>query len=166
MRLLITGSRDWDHLASIDQVLGYYTRQAFSFGSRLIVVHGAASGGADNLAGRWVTQRSRTGWPVDQERHPAHWNGPCVEECKPNHRQTRKDGTDYCPFAGFRRNQLMVDTRPLVVVGFWRNGSSGTRDCLERAEEAGLPTFKIPWQERELADPEWLAARAPALAVG
>lgn len=164
-RLLVTGSRDWDHLDSIDRVLAHYAYMASlaSPGGRLVVVHGAASGGADALAARWVAQRARNGWPVEQERHPADWGAACVQECRPDHRQRRQDGSDFCPFAGFRRNQRMVDTRPLVVFGFWRNGSSGTRDCLKRAERARIPVFRATWQERELVSPDWLAARAPVL---
>lgn len=163
MRLLITGSRDWEHLASIDAVLGHYARQAATPEVPLTVVHGAALGGADLLAARWVGQRQRSGWPVVQERHPADWGGACVEQCKPDHRQRRRDGSDFCPFAGFRRNQRMVDTVPLLVVGFWRNGSSGTRDCMKRAEKAGLRVWRVGWPDRELVTPEWVAAQAPPL---
>lgn len=162
MRLLVTGSRDWTHHDSIDQVLAYYTRQAHSKHGRLIVVHGKAARGADDLAAGWAKLRSRNGWPVGQEAHPAHWNAPCPRQCPPGHRQF-KDGREWCPRAGHRRNQEMVDLGALVCVGFWRNGSSGTRDCLERAERAHIPTLKITWQERELVDEPWLAEHAPEL---
>jgi hypothetical protein len=115
-------------------------RQAHSKGGRLTVVHGKAARGGDDLAASWVAKRRREGWPVGQEAHPAVWRGPCrLElECKPGHRQQHPSGADYCPRAGHYRNQDMVDLGALACVGFWRNGSSGTRDCLERAEAAHI----------------------------
>ena len=162
MRLLVTGSRDWEHHDSIDQVLAHYTRRAFEKHGRLTVVHGKAARGGDDLAAAWVKTRSRTGWPVVQEPHPAYWSAPCVPECPPGHRQ-RRDGREWCPFAGHRRNQEMVDLGAAVCVAFWRNGSSGTRDCIKRAELAHIRTLKITWQERELVTPEWLTEHAPEL---
>lgn len=166
MRLLVTGSREWEHPDSIDEVLAYYTRQAFDLGDPLVVVHGKCVKGADSLAASWVRIRSRNGWPVTQEPHPAHWNGPCAPTCKPgpDHRQV-KDGREWCPMAGNRRNQEMVDLGAAVCVGFWRNGSSGTRNCLRAAERAGIRVLKIKWQERELVTQEWLAEHAPRLVV-
>ena len=162
MRLLVTGSRDWTHLESVNEVLAYYTRQAHEKHGRLLVVHGKATRGGDDLAMSWVKTRQRNGWPVDQEPHPAHWNAPCGPDCRPGHRQ-QKDGRDWCPYAGHRRNQAMVDLGARACVGFWRNGSSGTRDCIRRAEAAHIPVLKITWQERELVTPDWLAEHAPEL---
>lgn len=164
MRLLVTGSREWDHADSIDEVLAHYVRQAFDKGGRLTVVHGKCVKGADALAATWVRIRSRNGWPVTQEPHPANWNGPCGPTCRtgPDHRQV-KDGREWCPMAGNRRNQEMVDLGAAVCVGFWRNGSSGTRNCMRAAEKAHIPVLKITWQERELVTVDWLAEKAPEL---
>lgn len=165
MRLLVTGSRDWDHHASVDQVLAYYVRQAHDIGhGPLVVVHGKCVKGADHLAASWVRMRSRSGWPVKQEPHPANWNGPCGPRCREGHRQ-RRDGREWCPFAGNRRNEEMIRLGALACVGFWRNGSSGTRNCIENAERAGIRVLKIKWQERELVTQEWLAEHAPRLVV-
>lgn len=165
MRLLVTGSRDWDHLDSINAVLAHYARQADWHGGRLVVVHGDAARGADALAAAWIAKRAREGWPVSQESHPADWRGPCRLDldCKPGHRKTQPSGGDYCPRAGHHRNQAMVDAGAAVCVGFWRNGSSGTRDCLGRAEKAGIPLLRVTWGERELVAPGWLAQNAPEL---
>jgi hypothetical protein len=162
MRLLITGSRDWNHLPSVDAVLAHYTREAFSHGQQLVVVHGKARSGGDALAASWVHTRARNGWPVTQEPHPAHWNGPCAPECEPDHRQQR-NGHEWCPFAGHRRNQEMVDSGVLVCVGFHRNGSSGTRDCLRRATTADVRTLRISWASRGIIDADWLTGHAPFL---
>lgn len=176
MRLLVTGSRDWGDpqrpdamaqaRAAIDAVLAHYVRQAHALGApRLTVVHGKALKGADNLAFMWVKQRQASGWPVEQEPHPANWNAPCVDRCQAGHRHKYPNGTgDYCPTAGFRRNQQMVDLGALVCVGFWRAGSSGTKDCLDRAGKAKIPLFKVLWADREnVLGPAWLAQHAPAL---
>lgn len=166
MRLLVTGSREWDHLASVAEVLAYYTRQAHALHHRLTVVHGKAHGGADMLAAAWVHRWGGRGWPVREEPYPANWGADCVPECSPHHRQRRGDGSEYCPYAGFRRNQQMVDTRPDLCVGFWRNSSSGTRDCIRRAEKAGIPVLKVLWQQREGVHTAWLGQNAPKLGEG
>lgn len=165
MRLLVTGSRDWDHLDSVDAVLRHYAFEAFSAGGQLVVVHGKAARGLDALAANWVRQKRLNGWPVDQDPYPADWNAPCVPECRPGHRQQRDNGSDYCPYAGFRRNQQMVDTRPLACIAFHRNGSSGTRDCLKRAVQARIARLRINWGERDQVDAPWLVEHAPHLAV-
>lgn len=161
-RLLVTGSREWDHPESVDAVLSHYTRLAFAGGSTLLVVHGKARKGLDAMAATWVHQHQRAGWPVAQEAHPANWHAPCVPQCRPGHRKRYDDGSDHCPYAGFRRNQEMVDAGALACIGFHRRGSSGTRDCLRRAAEARIPHLRITWQERETAaDPLWLAVHTP-----
>ena len=170
-RLLITGSRNWDHPESVFAVLSHYCREAHALGGRLVVVHGKAHKGGDNLAAAWATRWGNRGYPVIQEAHPARWGDPCVydgtEPCQPGHRQRHKNGPgDYCPMAGHRRNQHMVDTRPLVTAAFWRAGSSGTKDCIRRAEAAGIPVTKVLWAERNLAlAPEWLLEHAKLLRV-
>lgn len=171
-RMLITGSRVWDEPRTVADVLGHYLRAAHDRGGRLVVVHGAALGGADHLAAGWVAKWRGRGYPVDMEAHPARWSAPCepdgVPPCKQGtsrfpHRHSRSDGTTYCPMAGHRRNQHMVDTRPLVCAAFSRNSSSGTRDCVKRARRARIPLLQITWPERELVCREWLAEHAPPL---
>lgn len=161
-RLLVTGSREWDHPDSVDQVLAHYTREAFSLGGSLVVVHGKAAKGGDDLAAAWVKIRTRNGWPVTQDPHPAHWSAPCPDTCQPDHRQ-HDGGREWCPMAGHRRNQQMVDLGAAACVGFHRNGSSGTRDCLQRAKEAGIPRLRITWPMRDQVDPQWLFEHAPGL---
>ncbi len=162
VRLLVTGSRKWDHLPSIGSTLEHFTHAAFQLGSRLTVVHGAAVSGADAIAASWASTRNRNGWPVDVEPHPADWR-LCTTDCRPGHRIERAGGGDYCPYAGHRRNQEMVDAGAAMCVAFWRGGSSGTRHCFSAADEAKMPVFKIRWHEHELITPEWLASNAPRL---
>ena len=164
LRLLVTGSREWVHAPSVAETLSFYTRLAFEHGSRLEVVHGAASAGADALAASWVARWSRRGWPVSADPHPANWSGPCGPPpgCRPGHRPQRKGGGgEYCPYAGHRRNGLMIESGIHACAAFWRNGSSGTKDCFERAERAGFKPLKILWADRENVDSAWLVERAP-----
>jgi hypothetical protein len=99
--------------------------------------HGAAAGFdsiGDALAKRW-------GMKVDP--NPADWEAPCSDLCEPGHRRFRPDGTSYCPAAGVFRNQLMIDKlpRPTICLAFPIGASVGTRDCADRAQRAGIPTW-------------------------
>jgi SLOG family YspA-like protein len=161
VRLLVTGSRSWSHTESVNATLAFYTRLAAADSGRLVVVHGSAADGADTLASGWVARWRRRGWPADQEPHPANWRGPCGPKCVPGHRRLRKDGTEWCPYAGHDRNTAMVASGPDVCVAFWRGSSPGTRDCATKAEKAGIPTRRITWDERELVTDEWLTLHAP-----
>lgn len=160
MRLLITGSREWTHLRSMTTALQYLARGHFEGSGdlrQLLVVHGKAYKGADALAASWVARWRGKGWPVEQERHPADWGADCVKGCKPNHRRT-KNGREFCPFAGFRRNQAMVDLGAQLCLAFWRDNSSGTKDCIDRARKAHIPVLIVPWDGRELVTDEWMRA--------
>jgi integrase/recombinase XerD len=46
--------------------------------------------------------------------------------------------------AGHRRNQLMVDLKPLLLVAAHHNGSTDTADCIRRATKAGIPYAASP----------------------
>jgi hypothetical protein len=75
--------------------------------------------------------------PVD-----ADW-GLCDPEndvaCRRPHRKKRRDGTEFCPTAGLRRNTVMVEEKaPELVVEFNRNKSRGATDCATKARDAGL----------------------------
>jgi len=160
-RLLVTGSRNWDHRRSIEQVLRYYLRQAVHNGHRLVVTQGEAVAGADKTTNDWAEHAMRVGWAVLNDPHPARWSVCSHERCRPGHQIRRPSGTYYCPYAGFVRNQVMVDTRPHVCVAFWRAGSSGTRDCRTRALDAGIPVLTVHWGDRDGVDAAWLAEQAP-----
>ena len=160
-RLLITGSRRWDHTRSIEQILRYYLRHAVHSGYRLVVVQGEAMAGADRIASDWANYAQRSGWAVTNESHPAEWGRCSHEKCTPGHQVRRPSGRLYCPYAGFARNKLMVDTRPDACVAFWRAGSSGTRDCRARVAEAQIPEATLYWAQRDLAGPQWLDGRMP-----
>jgi hypothetical protein len=49
------------------------------------------------------------------------------------------------------RNQQMVDFGADLCLGFPAAGSVGTYDCMNRAKEAGIPTFSIAkWSDLDL----------------
>lgn len=69
--------------------------------------------------------------------HPARWS-MCVRACKPNHRKRRRDGSTYCPSAGFRRNKDMRDLAPDLGVMAHVNNSRGTAMMADLLEAAGV----------------------------
>lgn len=126
MRILITGSRDWDNARSIqhrileaisdwidahpglrkDQPLGWVT-----------VVHGECPTGADKIADIFATKSLK----CKVERYPADWR-------------------TFGRRAGFVRNSRMVNTAPDICLAFIRNKSKGTTGCRDLATKAGIPT--------------------------
>lgn len=130
-RILVTGSRDWGDWRTIT---GALIDAADGKPGPVTVVHGCARG-ADFLAAHAAR---KLGWEV--EDHPARWDAPCREECKPGHRRMQQAGGTYCPAAGNYRNQEMVDTGPAICLSFFQPGTanSGTSDCVRRAVAAGI----------------------------
>lgn len=111
--------------------------------------HGDAPG-FDKVAAREARELG-----MDIDRCPADWRN-CCAQCRPGHRKTRPDGSDFCPTAGHRRNQRMVDKlpRPTLVIACpvgGAQGSRGTFDCAARADRAGLPVY---WFEVDSAEPK------------
>lgn len=131
-RILVTGSRNWTDARLIHAALAQFAAPG------AVVVHGGAPG-ADTLAARAAADLGLT-----VEAHPADWVR-CVPDCPPRHRKTAPypwHGT-YCPAAGSRRNQAMVDLGADVVLGFPLGRSTGTRDCMRRAARAGIPVVDM-----------------------
>lgn len=137
-RILLTGSRSWPDVPLLEATLLDVWHDATQLGyDGILLTHGACPDGADAQGDAWA---ERNGVPRDP--HRADWEGPCGPGCQPGHRKPRR-GSDYCPRAGHRRNQNMVDLRPLLVVAAHHRGSRGTADCLRRAARAGIPVRTI-----------------------
>lgn len=113
MRILVTGSRDWPRRETVWMALNYHARRAGT-----IVVHGDCPTGADLHAQQWTETQP----DVVVERHRADWQ-----------RHGRA--------AGPIRNQEMVDLGADACLAFPLGASRGTRDCMRRAEAAGIPVF-------------------------
>ncbi|MCU6479070.1 DUF2493 domain-containing protein [Arthrobacter sp. A2-55] len=121
LRLLITGSRDWEDRAAIKRAL----RDWWNSNDRApdaILVSGACPTGADRIAEElW----ERNGLPV--ERHPARW---------------RVDGK-LNRAAGFIRNAAIVDGGVDHCIAFIRNNSNGATHCSAYAAKQGMPVTLI-----------------------
>jgi len=123
-RVLVTGSRDWDDVATLHGELdALYAR----YGNRLVIVHGHCPTGADALADAWSIARG-----LQPERHPADW-------------ASGSRG------AGPQRNAAMVTTRPAEVLAFIRNASKGASGCARVAERAGLPVQRFIYGEPQVS---------------
>jgi SLOG family YspA-like protein len=115
MRMLVTGSRDWDDARAVRQAM----LDCVVDDGPVIVVHGDCPSGADAIADaialgmRWTT-----------ERHPADWK-------------------TYGKGAGFRRNAEMVALGADICLAFIRDGSRGATHTADTAEEAGIPTVRF-----------------------
>lgn len=136
-RVLVTGSRRWEDAQLLADALldTWYDATQNGFDS-IVIVHGAADG-ADTLADLWAR-----GHGLEVETHPADWS-LCGADCPAGHRKTNRRGTEYCPTAGHRRNQRMVDAGADLVVAFPKGPANGTRDCMRRAEKARLPVRHV-----------------------
>jgi hypothetical protein len=119
MRILVTGSRDWDDWGTLEGVLRRINPER---GKKHWLIQGGARG-ADQLA---FDAAQLNGWGVHTE--PAKWE-------------------EHGRAAGMIRNQLMVNMNPDVCVVFRRNKSRGATDCGERAERAGIKTIWVEYED-------------------
>jgi hypothetical protein len=114
---------------------------------RITLRTGACHGGDTIARMIWAVR-----WQLPYEEYPADWDGPCQPDwpdprlrCKPGHRLPHRDrpGT-YCPLAGPRRNQLMVDLVPKagLCLSLPLPGSGGTLDCARRAKKASIEVWR------------------------
>jgi hypothetical protein len=146
-RLLITGSRSWKDPGPIDQVIYQVAMEAAQIGKDLVVVHGECRG-ADRLAQAIVLRQRAHGWMhIHEEAHPALWDAPCIERCRPGHRRRRTNGTDFCPAVGTYRNELMVSLGADECFAFFKDQSSGTAKCAKLAKAAGIHVTPIIWEK-------------------
>lgn len=131
MRVLVTGSRDWDDYEAITDALVEAVLQWIKDHPEVgtgettwvTVVHGACPTGADRMADDFCTKV--TNWTV--ERHPAKW---------------RVDGR-YDPAAGFKRNVEMAASGIDLCLAFIKNNSNGATHCANTAEHRfGVPTIR------------------------
>ena len=113
VRILVTGSRNWDDEAAIYEALYAHDQPG------AVLVSGACPTGANRIAEDYAT--ATFGWAL--EVHPADWDR-------------------YGKAAGFRRNAEMVALGANVCLAFIKNGSRGATHTAELAERAGIPTVR------------------------
>ena len=141
-RVIVTGSRHWPDPARVLRELKKTVCEECPEGSVFIVVHGANPRGADAAAAAWCADlaarliASMRGVTLRQECHPAPWDARG-------------------PAAGPFRNQEMVDAGADLVLAFVmpctlkrcagkpEHVTHGTRDCITRAEKAGIAVRRI-----------------------
>lgn len=122
LRILVTGPRAWTDRAAILQALDLAAVEAGVAPDRVTVVHGAARG-ADRLAESAARELG-----MRTEAHPAAWR-------------------QYGRAAGAIRNYAMVGLGADLCLSWPLGASTGTRDCMSRCREAGIPV-------RNLGDPD------------
>lgn len=115
MRLLVTGTRETDpDIASI--VVQVLEQMWTRHGTALVLVLGDCPTGVDHYAAEWASSMS-----VPSETYIARWD-------------------EHGRAAGPRRNQKMVDEgKPDRAIAFPWGESRGTRDCIRRCQDAGVP---------------------------
>lgn len=112
MRVLVTGSRDWDDRDYIWEALNGLPKDS-------TIVHGDCPTGADKMADEWADCQP----DIKVERYPADWR-------------------TYGRSAGPRRNKKMVDLGADVCHAFILNNSRGASGTAKLAEEAGIKVIK------------------------
>lgn len=125
VRILVTGSRMWNDVRTIDDALldaWHDAVQLHGPGATIVVVHGACPRGADSYADAWATRQDPL--HVSVEPHPADW-------------QQHGRG------AGFRRNAEMVQCGAAVCLAFIKDGSSGATHTADLAEQYGIPVLRF-----------------------
>lgn len=136
--IALTGSRRWHDVRLLEDTLLLIWHECLEAGDDGIeLIHGDADG-ADSIGDAWAIANG-----IPRRRRPADWEGPCGPECQPGHRKLKRNGRTYCPLAGHRRNQQIINERPVLLVAAQVNNSTGTADCIRRAKKASVPVHRI-----------------------
>ena len=124
MRILVTGSRDWEQRAELERaLLDARLDSSLISDDPPTLVSGACPTGADRMAEEFAAS---AGWTV--ERHPADWKT-----------HGRK--------AGPIRNREMVNAGADLCLAFIRNGSRGATMTADLAERAGIKVLRYFHEE-------------------
>lgn len=119
MKILVTGSRDWDDAQRIELEIFRALYEMKTPHHEAVLIHGACPTGADALADEYGRA---TGMHVI--RRPADWD-----------RHGKR--------AGFLRNAELVALGPDVCLAFIRRGSKGATMTANLAEKAGIETRRF-----------------------
>lgn len=123
MRILITGSRDWNSISDVFRLIE--TIAHIYNPIEVTVVHGACPTGADYMAHQWVgVARTLMPYTIIEEAHPASWK-------------------EFGRAAGPIRNREMVEMGADICLAFIRNNSKGASMTAKFAEEAGIKVYIV-----------------------
>jgi hypothetical protein len=114
-RLLVTGSRTWDHVPAIEQAMAVILAR---HPEGVLLVHGACPRGADAIAAAYAAKT--LGYRT--EENPVGW---------------RRYGRS----AGYRRNAQMIALGADGCAAFIRGGSPGSTGTVRLARAAGIPVW-------------------------
>ena len=113
MRVMITGSRDWDDVKLIQAALITVGVTMNRGRPDMVLVHGGAKG-ADTIASEAAAE---LGW--------------VLEEYLPDWSKGKR--------AGPMRNVEMLESGIDIVLAFWKNESRGTKHAIETARKMKIP---------------------------
>jgi hypothetical protein len=113
MRILVTGSRTWTDIQRVKWEL----LRVYAPGN--VLVSGHCPRGADAIAEAVWTRLHRGSPPL--ELYPAQWE-------------------TFGRSAGYRRNKVMVDTNPDLVLAFIKDKSPGATGCVNLALAKNIET--------------------------
>jgi hypothetical protein len=119
LKILVTGSRDWEDARSIELEMFRALYEVKTPFDHAVLLHGACPTGADALADEYARA---TGMHVI--RRPADWD-------------------QHGKRAGFLRNVELVELQPDICLAFIRNGSRGASMTAQLAEKAGIETRRF-----------------------
>lgn len=163
-RILFTGSRSYSDRWMVRMIITGLVADGFNFsaGDRhmpIWICHGDAPG-LDTLVKEEARQHRAAllrvkPYPADWQRcAPNHPHVPCPDDGGRHRRRKARytlnsslQDETFCPIAGLRRNQDMLDDfKPSLVLAFFDkpySESRGTKDMCERAIHAGVPHHRI-----------------------
>lgn len=135
-RILITGSRDWQDRAAVDDILTATAAANAFTETPTVIVHGGCPTGADAMADDWARWHAARNPLIEFERHRAETFGPW-------------------PQCGPIRNRHMVGLGADITLAFigpctkpncrrpQPHGSHGASGCADLAEQAGITVRRI-----------------------
>lgn len=138
MNLIIAGTRsfkDYDYACSQLNKLLSQTRRG-----DILVLDGCAPG-ADRIGREWADNHCIEHLPFQALWDDLEAPGAVI--------RTNRSGKKYNAVAGHQRNQKMVDFATHAIY-FWSGSSSGTLDCIKRAEKASLPIRIVDYKRNKV----------------
>jgi len=132
IRILVTVSRSFKEFSTMRTAL----EKVHAEYPDAVLEHGNCDPGDVHAAGMWKAMGGT------DKPHPADWP-TCAPDCRPTHRRRRRNGDWYCPTAGLRRDEVMVESAPDLGLAFI-DPKSKTRGAIRTAEmlvDAGIPTL-------------------------